>query len=146
MAELIDLKELEERVILIAVNVGDERETSASLDDIFMPVLSIFTGKIDFSNMFIALDGNKYPTLEAAKEVTATINYGSFITQTINFLLMALVVFLVVKAISRLEKIGKQPEAPKAPTEKKCPYCSTMIPLSAVRCPHCTSNLDEQEK
>ena len=106
------------------------------VNDIFMPVLSIFTGKIDFSNMFIALDGNKYPT----------INYGSFITQTINFLLMALVVFLAVKAISRLEKIGKQPEAPKAPTEKKCPYCSTMIPLSAVRCPHCTSNLDEQEK
>lgn len=58
------------------------------VNDIFMPVLSIFTGKIDFSNMFIALDGNKYPTLEAAKEVTATINYGSFITQTINFLLM----------------------------------------------------------
>ena len=80
------------------------------VNDIFMPVLSIFTGKIDFSNMFIALDGNKYPTLEAAKEVTATINYGSFITQTINFLLMALVVFLAVKAISRLEKIGKQPE------------------------------------
>ena len=74
------------------------------VNDIFMPVLSIFTGKIDFSNMFIALDGNKYPTLEAAKEVTATINYGSFITQTINFLLMALVVFLAVKAISRLEK------------------------------------------
>ena len=116
------------------------------VNDIFMPVLSIFTGQIDFSNMFIALDGNKYPTLEAAKEVTATINYGSFITQTINFLLMALVVFLAVKAISRMEKIGKQPEAPKAPTEKKCPYCSTMIPLSAVRCPHCTSNLDEQEK
>ena len=78
------------------------------VNDIFMPVLSIFTGKIDFSNMFIALDGNKYPTLEAAKEVTATINYGSFITQTINFLLMALVVFLAVKAISRLEKSRKR--------------------------------------
>lgn len=60
------------------------------VNDIFMPVLSIFTGKIDFSNMFIALDGNKYPTLAAANEVTATINYGSFITQAINFLLMAL--------------------------------------------------------
>ena len=55
------------------------------VNDIFMPVLSIFTGKIDFSNMFIALDGNKYPTLAAANEVTATINYGSFITQAINF-------------------------------------------------------------
>ena len=67
------------------------------VNDIFMPILSIFTGKIDFSNLFIALDGNKYPTLEAAKEVTSTINYGSFITQTINFLLMALVVFLAGK-------------------------------------------------
>lgn len=116
------------------------------VNDIFMPILSIFTGKIDFSNMFIALDGNKYPTLEAAKAVTATINYGSFITQTINFLLMALVVFLAVKAISRLERMGKKPEAPKAPAEKKCPYCSTMIPVAALRCPHCTSDLTEQEK
>ncbi len=74
------------------------------VNDIFMPVLSIFTGKIDFSNMFIALDGNKYPTLAAANEVTATINYGSFITQAINFLLMAFVVFMVIKAINKLEK------------------------------------------
>lgn len=77
------------------------------VNDIFMPVLSIFTGKIDFSNMFIALDGNKYPTLAAANEVTATINYGSFITQAINFLLMAFVVFMVIKAINKLEKNWK---------------------------------------
>ena len=76
----------------------------------------------DFSNMFIALDGNKYPTLAAANEVTATINYGSFITQAINFLLMAFVVFMVIKAINKLEKIGKASEAPRAPTEKECPY------------------------
>ena len=97
------------------------------VNDIFMPVLSIFTGKIDFSNMFIALDGNKYPTLAAANEVTATINYGSFIT----------------KAINKLEKIGKASEAPKAPTEKECPYCKSMIPIKAVRCPHCTSELEK---
>ena len=108
------------------------------VNDIFMPVLSIFTGKIDFSNMFIALDGNKYPTLAAANEVTATINYGSFITQAINFILMAF-----VKAINKLEKIGKAPEAPKAPTEKECPYCKSMIPIKAVRCPHCTSGLEK---
>ena len=72
-----------------------------------MPVLSIFTGKIDFSNMFIALDGNKYPTLAAANEVTATINYGSFITQAINFLLMAFVVFMVIKAINKTGKNWK---------------------------------------
>ena len=102
------------------------------VNDIFMPVLSIFTGKIDFSNMFIALDGNKYPTLAAANEVTAT-----------NFLLMAFVVFMVIKAINKLEKIGKASEAPKAPTEKECPYCKSMIPIKAVRCPHCTSELEK---
>ena len=105
------------------------------VNDIFMPVLSIFTGKIDFSNMFIALDGNKYPTLAAANEVTAT--------QAINFLLMAFVVFMVIKAINKLEKIGKASEAPKAPTEKECPYCKSMIPIKAVRCPHCTSELEK---
>ena len=104
------------------------------VNDIFMPVLSIFTGKIDFSNMFIALDGNKYPTLAAANEVPATINYGSFITQAINFLLMAFVVFMVIKAINKLEKIGKASEAP---------YCKSMIPIKAVRCPHCTSELEK---
>ena len=80
---------------------------SSLVNDIFMPVLSIFTGKIDFSNMFIALDGNKYPTLAAANEVTATINYGAFITQTINFILMAFVVFMVIKGINKLEKNWK---------------------------------------
>ena len=97
------------------------------VNDIFMPVLSIFTGK----------------TLAAANEVTATINYGSFITQAINFLLMAFVVFMVIKAINKLEKIGKASEAPKAPTEKECPYCKSMIPIKAVRCPHCTSELEK---
>lgn len=119
---------------------------SSLVNDIFMPVLSIFTGKIDFLNMFIALDGNKYPTLAAANEVTATINYGAFITQTINFILMAFVVFMVIKGSTnwkKLEKIGKAPEAPKAPTEKECPYCKSMIPIKAVRCPHCTSELEK---
>ena len=114
------------------------------VNDIFMPVLSIFTGKTEFfPTCFIALDGNKYPTLAAANEVTATINYGSFITQAINFLLMAFVVFMVIKAINKLEKIGKASEAPKAPTEKECPYCKSMIPIKAVRCPHCTSELEK---
>ena len=80
---------------------------SSLVNDIFMPVLSIFTGKIDFSNMFIALDGNKYPTLAAANEVTATINYGAFITQTINFILMAFVVFMVIKGSTNWKKLEK---------------------------------------
>lgn len=119
------------------------------VNDIFMPILSLVTGKVDFTNMFIALDGNKYATLEDVKKMTnvATINYGSFITQTINFLLMALVVFIVVKQLNRLHDMGKKPEAAAAPTQKECPFCKTMIPLGAVRCPHCTSPLETaQEK
>lgn len=120
---------------------------SSLVNDIFMPILSLVTGKVDFTNMFIALDGNKYATLAAAKETeVATINYGAFITQTINFLLMALVVFIVVKQINKLRGLGKKPETPAAPTEKECPFCRTMIPIGAVRCPHCTSQLEISEE
>ena len=111
------------------------------VNDIFMPLLSLITGKVDFTNMFIALDGNTYATL-----AEATINYGSFITQTINFLLMALVVFITVKQVNKLRSMGKKPEAPAAPTQKECPYCRTMIPINAVRCPHCTSLLETSEE
>lgn len=113
------------------------------VNDIFMPILSLVTGKVDFTNMFIALDGNQYATLQAAKDAAvATINYGAFITQTINFLLMALVVFIVVKQLNRLHDLGKKPAPAATPTEKECPFCKTMIPLGAKRCPHCTSQLE----
>ena len=116
------------------------------VNDIFMPLLSLITGKVDFTNMFIALDGNTYATLAEAKELSvATINYGSFITQTINFLLMALVVFITVKQVNKLRSMGKKPEAPAAPTQKECPYCRTMIPINAVRCPH-SSLLETSEE
>jgi large conductance mechanosensitive channel len=116
---------------------------SSLVNDIFMPILSLLTGKIDFTNMFIALDGNTYATVEEAGSA-ALIKYGSFITQVINFVLMALVVFIVVKQLNRLSEMGKKPEEPAAPTEKECPYCKTKIPVDAVRCPHCTSQLEEK--
>ena len=116
------------------------------VNDIFMPILSLVTGKVDFTNMFIALDGNKYATLDEANKITSTINYGSFITQTINFLLMALVVFIVVKQLNRLHEMGKKPEPAAAPTQKECPFCKSMIPLGAVRCPHCTSQLESVQE
>ena len=87
------------------------------VDDIFMPVISIFTGKLDFTNWFIALDGKEYATLELAKEAgAATLNYGNFISGLINFIIMALVVFMIVKALNKLKK--EEPKA--APTTKKC--------------------------
>lgn len=115
------------------------------VNSVVMPLLSIFTGKLDFSQLFIAMDGKPYATLADAEAAGASVvAYGSFISQVLNFLIMAFVVFLFVKAINRLRDYGKQPEAPApAPTTKKCPFCLSEIPLSASRCPHCTSDLSE---
>ena len=110
------------------------------VNDIIMPVLSLFTGKMDFENWFVALDGETYATIEAAKEAgAATLNYGNFISGIINFIIMAFVVFMLVRAINKLKK--DEPAA--APTTKKCPFCKTDIPLEATKCPHCTSALEE---
>ena len=106
------------------------------VNDIIMPVVSIFTGKVDFTNWFISLDGSHYPTLEAAQAAgAATFNYGSFISNVINFIIMAFVVFMFVKLMN---KLSHKEEAPAAPTTKKCPYCQSEISIEATRCPHCT--------
>ena len=109
------------------------------VNDIIMPVVSIFTGKVDFTNWFISLDGSYYPTLYAAQAAgAATFNYGTFISNVINFIIMAFVVFMFVKLMNRL---SHKEEAPAAPTTKKCPYCQSEISIEATRCPHCTSDL-----
>ena len=114
---------------------------SALVNDIIMPVLSLFTGKLDFANWFVALDGNTYRTLADAQEAgAATLNYGNFISGIINFLIMTFVVFMLVKAINKMKK--EEPKA--APTTKKCPFCKTDIPLEATKCPHCTSKLEQE--
>jgi len=94
-------------------------------------------GNLDFSNLFVALNGQVYPSLAAAKAAGApTINYGLFINSVIDFIIVAFVIFLLVKQVNRLKK-----EAPAAPTTKPCPYCFTEIPLQATRCPACTSEI-----
>lgn len=112
---------------------------SAMVSDLFNPLLSlIFKG--DFQNLFIALDGGSYATLTAAQEAGAAVfAYGDFITQLINFILQAFVIFLFVKFIAKLKKTDEAP-AP-APTTKTCPYCKSEISIEAVKCPHCTSDL-----
>ena len=111
------------------------------VDNIIMPVLSIVTGKIDFTNLFFALDGNSYKTLAAAQEAGApTINYGLFVTGLINFLIMAFVIFMIVKAMNALRR--PKEEAPVAPTTKVCPFCKSEISIEATKCPHCTSDLE----
>lgn len=112
---------------------------SSLVNDIIMPVISIITGKMNFENMFIALDGKQYATLALAKDAgVSTINYGLFITQVIDFLIMAFVIFLFVR---QLTKLRKRNEKPKEVTQKQCPYCKTNISIDATRCPNCTSQL-----
>lgn len=114
------------------------------VDDIFMPIISLATKGIDSSNWFIALDGNKYGTLAQAQEAgAAVISYGNFISAVINFIIMAFIIFLFVKAINTLAEKTKKAEEPAAPTTKKCPYCMSEIDIEATRCPHCTSSLEE---
>ena len=117
------------------------------VDNIFMPVISLLIGKIDFYNMFIALDGNSYDTLAAAEEVgTALIKYGQFITDVINFVLLMFIVFVFVREVNilREKQAAKKPAAEEAPTEKECPYCFTKISIKATKCPHCTADLSDK--
>ena len=115
---------------------------SSLVNDMIMPVLGIFTGKIDFAQLFIALDGKTYETLSAAEEAgAACFKYGSFIAGLIDFLIMAFIVFLFVRGVNKLREANKEPEAPKAPTTKTCPFCKSSINIEATRCPHCTSEL-----
>lgn len=109
------------------------------VNDIIMPIVSIFTGKLDFANLFLPLDGGDYVTLaEAQAAGVATINYGNFITGIINFLIMAFVVFMIVRF---LNKLRRQEEPVKPVTVKECPHCHTEIHVDATRCPNCTSEL-----
>jgi len=110
------------------------------VNDIMMPPIGKALGGVDFSNLFVVLGDGTYPSLaEAQKAGAATINYGVFLNRLINFLIVAFVLFMVVKAVNRLKREAPAP-AP-APTEKECPQCATSIPIRAKRCPHCTSNI-----
>jgi large conductance mechanosensitive channel len=106
--------------------------------DIIMPPIGMALGQVNFSDLFISLDGKSYATLKEASEASApTINYGLFIQAVINFLIVAFAVFLIVKIANGMQR----PAPAAAPTTKDCPQCLTSIPLLAKRCPACTSTL-----
>ena len=117
------------------------------VNDIVSPVLSLATKGVNFADKFIVLttDEVAFATVEAAKEAGyATLNYGGFITAVINFLIMAFVIFMLVKTINKVSEIGKKKDeepAPAEPTTKVCPYCKSEIAIDATRCAHCTSEL-----
>jgi large conductance mechanosensitive channel len=108
------------------------------VNDILMPPIGLLLGNVDFTNLFITLSGGAYATLEEAQAAgAATINYGLFINTIIDFLIVAFVIFLLIKQVNRLKK----PAPAAEPATKECPYCLSEIPIKATRCPHCTSEI-----
>ncbi|CAN5821554.1 large-conductance mechanosensitive channel protein MscL [soil metagenome] len=115
------------------------------VQDMIMPPIGLLMGGVSFENLFAVLQSGAtpppYASLEEAQAAGAvTINYGLFINTVVTFLIVAFAVFMVVRAINRLRR--EEQVAPQAPTDKPCPFCATSIPVQAVRCPHCTSNLE----
>jgi large conductance mechanosensitive channel len=114
---------------------------SSLVTDIIMPPIGKLLGGVDFASLFINLGPDKYATLAEATEAgAATINYGLFINTVIDFLIIALAIFMVIKQMNRLKK-KEEPAPVAAPTTKECPHCITQIPIKATRCPNCTSQL-----
>jgi large conductance mechanosensitive channel len=107
------------------------------VSDVLMPPIGLLLGKVDFSGLFINISGQTYATLaEAKKAGAATLNYGLFLNTVLDFLIVAFVIFLLIRQVNKLKRA---PEA--APTTKDCPYCLSAIPLKANRCGHCTSQI-----
>jgi large conductance mechanosensitive channel len=111
---------------------------TSAVNDIVMPPIGLLLGKVDFKDLFISLNGQSYPTLAAAKAAAApVVAYGQFLNTVINFVIIAFVIFLVVRSAARLQR----PAPVAAATTKDCTYCYTPIPIPAKRCPNCTSQL-----
>lgn len=108
------------------------------VNDMLMPIIGLITGGVNFSGLFLALDFQAYPTMEAAKAAgVGTLNYGAFLQAVLNFLIMAFCVFLIVRLMARLMPKKEEPRAEK----RKCPYCKKDIDEEASKCPYCTSEL-----
>jgi large conductance mechanosensitive channel len=112
------------------------------VEGIIMPPIGLLIGGIDFSSMFYALDGSNPGSLDAAKKMDVpVIAYGQFINDVVQFLIVALAVFLMVKQVNRIKGAFDKPALAAAPATKDCPYCASASPIRATRCPHCTSQL-----
>ena len=108
------------------------------VSDVLMPPLGLLLGKVDFSSLFLNLSGTPQPSLAAAKAAGApTVNYGVFLQTVLDFIIIAFVIFMLVKQVNRL----KTPAATSAPTTKDCPLCLSTIPIKATKCAHCASSV-----
>jgi large conductance mechanosensitive channel len=126
--------------LAVAVIIGGAfgKIVSSLVNDVLMPPLGLLAGKVDFNSLYINLSGAAFATLADAQKAGApVIKIGVFINTVIDFLIVAFVIFLAVRAANRMQR----PAVPAAPAVKECPYCLSMIPIKATRCGHCTSEL-----
>ena len=122
----------------VVIGAAFGKIVSSLVDDIIMPPIGRLVGHVDFSNLFVSLNGSHYDSLALAKAAGApTVNYGLFLNNVVNFVIVAFAIFIVVQQMNRLKK----PAPAAAPTTKPCPQCTMDIPLGAKRCPHCTAQL-----
>ena len=118
------------------------------VSNLFMPIISLFTGGIDFSNLYLPLSAGSKDAFMAGADIAparaagSVLPYGTFITDLIQFLILAFVVFLMVRALAKMMKNAKEEEAAEAPATKECQFCKTEIHVDAVKCPHCTADLN----
>jgi len=128
--------------LAIAVIIGGAfgAIVNSAVNDVIMPPIGMAAGNVDFKDLFVSLNGQAYASLAVAKAAGApVIAYGAFLNTVINFLIVAFIVFLIVKQVNRLNKPVDAPAA--APSTKDCPFCANSVPLKAVRCGFCTSEL-----
>ena len=124
--------------IAVVIGAAFGKIVTSFVDDILMPPIGLALVRMDFSNLFINLSGKEYPTVAAAKAAgAATLNYGIFINNILNFVIIAFAVFLLVRQINRMQTPAPAPAA----ATKDCPYCLTPVPAKAVKCAHCTSEI-----
>ena len=124
----------------IIIGAAFGKIVTSFVNDVLMPPIGLLLGGVDFNNLFITLKGQPMATLAQAQEVGAvTINYGVFLNAVIDFLIVAFVIFLLIRQVNKLT--AKPAPEPAAPTTRECPFCKTEIPIKATRCPHCTSEL-----
>jgi large conductance mechanosensitive channel len=116
---------------------------SSLVKDVIMPPIGLLLGGVNFADLFISLGSGTYETLAEAQEAGApTINYGVFLNTLITFLIVAFAVFLLVRAVNRLQEVKEEEAPPAEPTTKQCPECLSEIPLEARRCAFCTVILE----
>ncbi|MHB8086388.1 MAG: large conductance mechanosensitive channel protein MscL [Dehalococcoidia bacterium] len=126
----------------IVIGVAFGNIVASLVNDVIMPPIGLLLGKVSFQDLYINLSGSSFPSLSAAKAAAApTINYGLFLNTVFNFLIVAIVIFLIIRLFEHAKNRVVKPAHAAAPKTRECPYCISSVPVKASRCPHCTSDL-----